>query len=330
MWHMCAGGAGAGGRGPWGGAGPGADPPSPAAPHAPRTHRTRATPPLRAVRSRRHSARASQPRHTSALRGAARSAVPTSPYRRCRAEPSVCVQCLTVGNFWCLRSWTKRFCEIERSVMLGLRSGGKTIWDERVGVRGANGRRAARGRARARRGSVRGSCIRVDTGARDGRQADRRRRRGALQPPLEQPPGAPAALLWSAAARRNPRWCDPGLRRAPSARTQSPAWRLQSAVQENLQWKSVQASRDRVKRLSRMGSAGGGRLHVPRRGISGTGTAGDRYSRGRIPAGPRAGWPGSGRAGEVTSADTAGEESGADYPSSALAACQPRKPSTTT
>lgn len=74
-----------------GGAGPGADPPSPAAPHAPRTHRTRATPPLRATRSRRHSARAPQSRHTSALRSAARTAVPTTPDRRCRAEPSVCI-----------------------------------------------------------------------------------------------------------------------------------------------------------------------------------------------------------------------------------------------
>lgn len=124
--HVC-GRRGAGGRGPWGGAGPGADPPAPAAPHVPRTHRTRATPPLRATRSRCHSARAPQPRHTSALRRAARTAVPTSPDRRCRAERSVCVQCPTIGNFWCLRSWTDPFCELERSVMLGVRSGGKTI-----------------------------------------------------------------------------------------------------------------------------------------------------------------------------------------------------------
>lgn len=110
------------GRGGAGGGPTGACRPTRSA-HAPHSRDTAA--PRRP--QNRHSARAPQPRHTSALRSAASTADPTTPDRRCRAEPSVCVQCLTVGNFWCLRSRTERFCEIERSAMLGLRSGGKTI-----------------------------------------------------------------------------------------------------------------------------------------------------------------------------------------------------------
>lgn len=176
-------------------------------------------------------------------------------------------------------------------------------------------------------GPRRGSDTRVDTGARDGRQADRRRRRGALQPALEQSPSAPAPLLRGAAARGDPSRRDPGVCGAPRPSAQSSAWRVQPALPANIQREPVQTSRDRVERLSRMGGASRGGLYVPWRSISSAGAARNCDSSRGVAASARTGGSGQGsRAGAVAAADAAGAESGADHAAGAVAARQPGEP----
>lgn len=85
---------------------------------------------------------------------------------------------------------------------------GRRFFERRKGW-GVRGAQRAEGGARPRTRPPRDRAAaagrtRVHTGARDGRQADRRGRRGALQPALEQSSGAPAALLRGPAACRDP------------------------------------------------------------------------------------------------------------------------------
>lgn len=303
------------------GAGPGAGP-------TPRPPAGR-TPPepdsafARLRRSARPSALTPRPR-------AARDTRPRRPLRalpstRSRADSRRAVQCSKLQLFCdtVLSDERQKICGVVRCEDCG--PAGRRLFERRkgwsAGCEAGGGRREA---AHAPAGRPRrGSDTRVDTGARDGRQADRRR--GALQPALEQPPGAPAALLRSAAARGDAGGRDARVRRAPRARPQGAAGRVQPALPPDIQREPVQAPRDRAEGLPRMGGAGGGGLYVPRRGVGGARAAWHGDPCGRVAAGARAGRPGArAGAGAFARALTAAQPRARH--ARALAAGQPRQP----